>query len=114
MASKKTLKQTLDVPDYNQSDKRKKPKDLSQSTCCISEKEIVENNTHHSGQDAVYCEGKCASRLHIYSHGAGLSVPCFSLITKSEDKFLHVYCLLIEQATQITNLQNTVNKLQTL
>ena len=108
MASKKTSKRTLE-PDYNQSDKRKKPKDLSQSTCRICEKQIVENNTHHSGQDAVYCEGKCASRLHIYSQCAGLSVPCFGLITKPEDKFLCVYCLLIEQAatpkTQLINFK---------
>ena len=46
-----------------------------------------------------------------YIDSAGLSVPYFSLITKSEAKFLCVYCLLIEQAAQITNLHNTVNKL---
>ena len=50
--------------------------------------------------------------MHGYTDGAGLSVPSFSLITKSEAKFLCVYCSLIEQAAQITNLQNTVNKLQ--
>ena len=82
----------------------KKPKDVNQSTCRICEKRIVENDSRHSGQDAVYCEGKCASWLHRQC--AGLSVPCFSLITKSEAKFLCVYCLLIEQAAQIINLQN--------
>ena len=57
----------------------------------------------------VYCKGKCSSGVHRQC--AGLTQPCFKLISESKAPFLCVYCMLIQRASQISQLQNTVNNL---
>jgi len=77
--------------------------------CSICNKRIVDRCDKDKGEDAVYCEGKCNSWVHRQC--AGLTQPCFKLISESKAPFLCVYCLLIQQASQINQLQNTVNNL---
>lgn len=91
----------------DQASTNKRAKEAVVSSIC--DKRITDRGDKDAGEDAVYCKGKCSSWVHRQC--AGLTQPCFKLISESKAPFLCVYCMLTQQASQVSQLQNKVNNL---
>ena len=72
--------------------------------CSICDKRITDRGDKEAGENAVYCEGKCSSWVH--RQYAGLTQPCFKLISESKAPFLCVDCM-----NTVNNLTAQISKL---
>lgn len=101
-------------PDHNSPPKGKDKKNKQDSTeaelCVICDQTIQEDNEEQAGEEAIFCEGLCKSWLHRKC--AGLSNICFNKFSKSNNKFLCVYCRLFEQTSLVEELRDEVNNLK--
>lgn len=85
---------------------------LGSDVCCaVCCKKIVEQSTHNSGEEAVFCEGQCKSWLHRQC--AGLTVPIFASITNMDAStpFLCIYCAFLKQSGDLAELKSSITKL---
>ena len=86
----------------NINNKRKKTKFV----CPICDKAILDAVGKKSGEDAVECDGRCATWL--YRRCAGLSKGAFEIVSKSNDPFFCPQCRLDKQELDIKSLRDLV------
>jgi len=97
-------------PDHNSPPKVKDKKNKQDDMCLICNSTIVEENENQMGEEAIFCEGNCQGWLHRKC--AGITNVYFNKLTKSNNKFLCVYCRLFEQASLVEELQEEVKNLK--
>ena len=71
-------------------------------SCDICLEVIVEASENKSGQDAIFCDGKCQTWLHRKC--IGLSRSLFLEIVDSSEPFFCSYCKLANEEKKILNL----------
>ena len=89
--------------------KSKKAARLPSVLCSICEDAILDASAKYPGHDAIECEGLCKAWLHRGC--AGLSKAAFQLASSSSKPFLCPPCRLVEHASELQTLKNTVNAL---
>ena len=80
-----------------------------QFKCPICENLILEAVGKKQGQDAVQCDGDCATWLH--RRCAGLTYEAFKLISKSDKPFYCSHCRLNKQELEINSLRDVISNM---
>ena len=83
--------------------KSSKVEKKSQAKCGICSSVIIDSSDVDVGEDSIFCEGTCQVWLHRTC--AGLTVPKFNEISKSDQKFLCVHCRLDGQSEIIKDIK---------
>jgi len=100
-------------PDHNTPPKGKDKKnknDDEDELCIICDQTIQEASEEQVGEEAIFCEGLCKGWLHRKC--TGLSNICFNKLSKSNNKFLRVYCRLSEQISLVEELRDEIKSLK--
>ena len=91
-------KAVVDEEDYNES---------SQVVCGVCSKDIIDGD-----DDALLCEGQCASWLHRSC--AGITLHCYDELAKSPFPFVCYGCSLLSHRSEISHLQSEIDKLSSV
>lgn len=70
---------------------------------------ILEALSRKSGEDAIECDGKCATWLHHQC--AGLSKNAFDCLSESDNPFCCPHCRMDRQELELSSLRDVVTKL---
>ena len=104
-------------PDHNSptkdaSEKRaKENQPATPTTCPVCDTGITEDTDDVAGDDAVYCEGTCATWLH--RRCVSMSKSMYDKLGESEIPYLCPNCMLSKQSNEITELKNLIKALTT-
>ena len=71
--------------------------------CPICESAIVDDDESNKGEDAIFCEGECQILLHRKC--VGLIKNAFTLISKSREPYLCLYCSNNHYKKEISELK---------
>ena len=105
-------------PDHNtppkdsvKRNKQKKKDDPPQVDCLVCGNKITEANEEEgtTGDDAVFCEGKCNAWIHRTC--IGLSKQSYEALSESESPYLCPHCTLSKQTKEIEDLKQLVKSL---
>lgn len=79
--------------------------------CPVCESAILESteDSQSSGDEAVFCEGKCEAWFHRKC--AGLSKTAYTMASESESPFYCMYCLQVLHANEIAELKAQISSL---
>ena len=83
------------------------PSPVQHATCGVCSKEIVDGK-----EDALLCEGRCASWLHRCC--AGITLRCHDELSKSSVPFVCYGCSLLTHRSEISRLESEIVSLKSV
>ena len=105
-------------PDHNtppkdsvKRNKQKKKVDPPQVDSLVFGSRITEANEEEgiTGDDTVFCEGKCDAWIHRTC--IGLNKQSYEALSESEPSYLYPHCMLSKQMNEIKDLKQLVKSL---